>query len=333
MLGSPLLDVAIGLVLVYLLLSLICSAINELLEGWMKNRASDLERGIRELLGHPATGSPAREDLSSYATKIYQHPLVASLYQGKYVDGKLPSYIPSRTFALALMDIALPPRADQPGGAAGAAGVAPAAEGGGAPHPVAALRVAVAQIDNAQVRGALLPLIDAAGADAVRVRENIEGWYNTSMDRVSGWYKRRTHIIVFVIGLVIAAALNVDTISITRRLGADEKLRSAMVDAAAATVKENPIGADSGKTPEQKVEAQLKELNAIAGLPIGWSSGAPPLSADGATQVLQALPGWLITAFAVSLGAPFWFDLLNKFMVVRSTVKPHEKSPEEKSND
>jgi hypothetical protein len=41
--------------------------------------------------------------------------------------------------------------------------------------------------------------------------------------------------------------------------------------------------------------------------------------------------GWLITALAVSLGAPFWFDMLNKFIVVRSTVKPHEKSLEEKS--
>ena len=38
-------------------------------------------------------------------------------------------------------------------------------------------------------------------------------------------------------------------------------------------------------------------------------------------------------AFAISLGAPFWFDMLNKFMVVRSTVKPHEKSSEETSGD
>jgi len=43
--------------------------------------------------------------------------------------------------------------------------------------------------------------------------------------------------------------------------------------------------------------------------------------------------GWLVTALALSLGAPFWFDLLNKFIVVRSTVKPKEKSPEEQSKD
>ena len=43
--------------------------------------------------------------------------------------------------------------------------------------------------------------------------------------------------------------------------------------------------------------------------------------------------GWLITALAVSLGAPFWFDVLNKIIVIRSTVKPAEKSGPEASKD
>jgi hypothetical protein len=45
------------------------------------------------------------------------------------------------------------------------------------------------------------------------------------------------------------------------------------------------------------------------------------------------LLGLLMTGFAVSQGAPFWFDVLNKFMVIRSTVKPREKSREEGSKD
>ncbi|WOD13523.1 hypothetical protein [Paraburkholderia kirstenboschensis] len=43
--------------------------------------------------------------------------------------------------------------------------------------------------------------------------------------------------------------------------------------------------------------------------------------------------GWFVTASGLSFGAPFSFDLLNKMMVIRSTVKPHEKSPEEASQD
>ena len=60
-----------------------------------------------------------------------------------------------------------------------------------------------------------------------------------------------------------------------------------------------------------------------------WST----VAAASGPELFSAIIGWLITALAVSLGAPFWFDLLNKFMVIRSTVKPHEKSPEEASED
>jgi len=72
------------------------------------------------------------------------------------------------------------------------------------------------------------------------------------------------------------------------------------------------------------------------GLPIGWNTTeAQKLLSQGVLTNKRAwtrkLIGLLITALAVSLGAPFWFDMLNKFMVVRSTIKPHEKSPEEKA--
>ncbi|MFN2598074.1 MAG: hypothetical protein ABR563_12915, partial [Pyrinomonadaceae bacterium] len=49
--------------------------------------------------------------------------------------------------------------------------------------------------------------------------------------------------------------------------------------------------------------------------------------------LLLKLFGLFLTGLAISQGAPFWFDLLNKFMVIRSTVKPKEKSPDEASKD
>ena len=68
----------------------------------------------------------------------------------------------------------------------------------------------------------------------------------------------------------------------------------------------------------------------LLGLPIGWNLQDLPGSATGwMTRVV----GWILTAFAISLGAPFWFDVLNKIMVVRSTVKPKEKSPDEPAVD
>ena len=53
MFGSAILDVAVGMTLLYLLLSLICSAAGELIEGFLKNRAKGLEKGLRELLQDP----------------------------------------------------------------------------------------------------------------------------------------------------------------------------------------------------------------------------------------------------------------------------------------
>ena len=91
MFGSQVLEVAIGLVLLYLLLSLLCSSIREGLEAWQKTRASDLERGIRELLqDREGTG---------LAKAVYEHPLVYGLYKGEYEPAKttLEEFLIQRT--------------------------------------------------------------------------------------------------------------------------------------------------------------------------------------------------------------------------------------------
>ena len=62
-----------------------------------------------------------------------------------------------------------------------------------------------------------------------RVRLSIEAWFNSTMDRVSGWYKRRTQIILFAVGLAMAATLNIDTVDICNHLVSDPSLRSSLV--------------------------------------------------------------------------------------------------------
>jgi hypothetical protein len=89
------------------------------------------------------------------------------------------------------------------------------------------------------------------------------------------------------------------------------------------------------------VRQQLYDL----GLPIGWafdkSYTQDPRGVPRGGEGKLATAGWLLlklfglfmTGLAISQGAPFWFDLLNKFMVIRSTVKPYEKSAPEGSED
>lgn len=365
MFNTSILDVAIGMVFIYLLLSLLCTATSELIELMLKKRATDLERGIRELL-QPGSESGT----AGVVEKIYNHPLINGLYGGTYAKSgvtsalsyvkrtQLPSYIPARSFALALMDVVMPGSgAGAESGAAGATAApvttAPATTTATAgADQLAALRTELQNIESHQVRQALTTLIDAAAGDVGRARANIEEWFNSSMDRVSGWYKRRSQITVLILGLLVAIAVNADSVLMVRRLASDGALRDSLVASAnvyaqkavegggttpaevSLTTQCSQICAD--ETPQCKLKKTQCEIGAL-GLPLGWSSRSDPRLNWNANSlgghVQDHLFGWLLTALAISLGAPFWFDLLNKFIVIRSTVKPKEKSPEDKSKD
>ncbi len=330
MFGSTLLDIVIGLIFVYLLLSLICSALNEVIEACLKKRASDLERGIRELL-HEERGT-------GLLKAFYEHPLVSGLFKGKYNPRKtrsLPSYVPARNFALALMDIVLPGQAETASGAAGATVTTATAAAGAAstpaPNLLKPLRDAVGKIGNAEVSRALMTLVDAAGNDVSKARENIEAWYNSAMERVTGWYKRRSQLITLFLGLGVVVAINADTIAITTSLSRDKAVRDSVVAEAQEFAKQQSA---SGEAMERTKEYTDKIRN--LGLPLGWNKGnllsIPDRTKPESMSWPMKIIGWLITTVAISLGAPFWFDLLNKFINVRSSIKPKEKSPDEESS-
>jgi hypothetical protein len=329
--GSTILEVAIGVIFVYLLLSLLCSAFNELLESFIKMRASDLKQGIMKLLGN-----------QNLVQDFFDHSLVKAL-------GNNPSYIPARTFSIALWNLATTKAAQ---GQALITGVT---------QDVTAVRNFLASTEftnkyGESIRDSLLTLIDEAGGDINQARANIEGWYNDAMDRVSGAYKRRTHQILILIGFLAALVLNVDTIGIAKALWYNDALRSSVVAAAESYIKpptatsqnttaapQTTPAASTTQDATQQANQALKKLNDVRGeidklgLPIGWDDTAP----DGDPRHFPVgLYGWLLkllgiifTALAVSQGAPFWFDVLNKFIVIRSTIKPHEKSPEQPSKD
>jgi hypothetical protein len=328
MLGSKTLEVAIGIIFVFILVSIICSAIRESIEARLKTRAAYLEHGIRQLLQD--------NNGSGLVKSFYEHPLIYSLFSGTYIPGsnaaepailadgrKLPSYIPSRNFALALMDIA-------------ARGPGTDEVSSDPQSPMISLdtvRMNVMNLNSPFVQRALLIAIDSAQGDLNKAQKNIEAWYDSSMDRVSGWYKRSTYWVLFWIGLITAGALNINTITIADFLYRNEDARKALVAKAEAGVKDSSVL----HLNYYEARAALDSLH----LPIGWTAGwgSPRTPANSAyvpgvwNGFFAPILGLLITALAATMGAPFWFDLLNKVMVIRSTVKPHEKSQEEASED
>jgi hypothetical protein len=342
MFGSRILEVAIGIIFIFLLVSMICSAIREGIESWVKSRSAFLEHGIRELLHDRHAVGLARS--------LYTHPLVYGLYASEYRPrpsaprlnalargGNLPSYIPSRIFALALLDIAA--RGTDTRGAASRPG---------APElslPLA--RENVLNLENGAVQRVVLGAIDLARGDMELAIANIAAWYDSAMDRVSGAYKRATQKLLLGIGFTVAVVLNVNIIAIAHHLFRDDVERATIVAHAEAVARDSSFITGSSQAQLTRARGTLDSLR----LPIGWDDMelTPPWDTrvvsdpSGAVStvrelrlwgyVFEPLVGWTLAALAAMLGAPFWFDLLNKVMIVRSTVKPHEKSPEESSED
>jgi len=287
MFGSAILDTAIGLIFVYLLVSLIISAANELLAAFFRWRANNLFLGICELFqDQRATGLVAR---------FYDHPLV----QGLAAKGKKPSYIPSRTFALTLLDL-----------------VSPATSG--TDRTLDDLKLGIEKLP-ASLQVTFRVLLDEAGHDIEKFKRQLEIWFNNAMERVSGWYKRKTQAVQLMLAVIIVAVGNIDSVRIARSLsGINSPLRDSIKAAAQSFVDQNLQQGDAEKQLSNATEA----IGNLA-LPIGWvKTGFEP----------STILGWLITALAASLGAPFWFDLLNRFVNVRASGKPPEedqKAPKE----
>jgi beta-lactamase superfamily II metal-dependent hydrolase len=307
---SEIIEVAIGLFLVFLVFSLVVAAINELIASISRQRAKFLSDAIARLIG-----ADLRDDL-------YKHPFLNGLRPPGKRD---PSMVPQEVFSLTLLDLVLPDSIDKK-------------------EASAALRAKLAEITDQGPRDSLELLLREARNDLTKFREGIERWFNDAMDRVSGWYKRRARILSLVVGLVVVVLFNADTLLIAKTLWSDDALRSAIVAQAEAATAEGPAPGAGGGTDDlgeafDEVTNSLQRVEELQ-LPLGWSfqDGDPRwVSGHGALAVtgswLGKALGWLITAAAISLGAPFWFDLLSKLVPIKTAGKVRGGSTDSGSKD
>jgi len=379
MFNSGVLDVVIGLVFIYLLYSLLATIIQEIISSLFSFRAKVLERAVvRMLEDETHRKSRIRGALSLFkksghggekgtpSWEFYDHPLIKFLGENK--RSCKPSYINRETFSKVLLDLM---RGD---------GVRP----GDDIRPLVqkALDESRMITGNAPIGPETLRYLrsiwtDAQG-DVEKFREYLENWFDETMDRASGWYKKNVQFILFFIGLTMAVIFNVDTIRIVSKLEKDPKLREQLVQQADAFVKANPDLDRQILAQEQELEA----LNAQLG-----QGNLPPAAADSLKNIAEgdsltlarykqmealrdklmvqadslinndigkandilglglnnldcarwdwgcffkSLLGWIITALALSLGAPFWFDMLNKLMKVRSSIPSGSQDEKQK---
>ena len=313
MFGSELLEVAIGVVFIYLLLSLLTVALTEMISRVFAIRASTLVDAVRNLIQDP--------------DRFYAHPLIKAISPAKpghsigQGRGK-PSYIDPKTFAIAALDT-LFPRVDEQGNIIEE------------PEYLQMVKAQIATLPEEFKRPLQLALADAQNGIAA-IREQYELSFNNLMERVSGWYKRKAQLVSLAVGLVVAVAANADSLAITNALLRDATLRDAIVASAEQTAAgdESDLPGEINVIQDQLLETQI----------LGWISSSTSSSNDasGDNPDPRAIPttfggwllrvfGWLITAYAVSLGAPFWFDVLNKITSIRSSGKPPQEEDSEGS--
>lgn len=314
MFGSTILEVAIGMVFIYLLLSLIVTAASELIASYMNWRADNLRKGLQRLL------DPA------LAQELYNHPLIKNLAK----SNRGPSYIPSETFALALIDVIANLDSATLQGAKD-------------------FETLIKSVPSADVRRVLSLLAAEAGGDGQKLKNNIENWFNNSMDRVAGWYKRKTQAVNVILAILFTVAVNADSILIARSFSNDSALRAALVAQAQELAKTTPAESEKvqpGPDPNASVDELEKRIAKLStlGVPVEWTDksgdafrrwpGWMPSGTDTKTwgmmwsqTIRDHFLGWLLTALAASLGVPFWFDILNKVMTIRSAgLVPENKS-------
>lgn len=203
------------------------------------------------------------------------------------------------------------------------------------PDPLKNIQDGLNRLPQGDTREALLVLIDKTRREVSSVehqaeafRRNLEGWFNHAMERVGGWYKRWTQRVLLGLAIIMVAVSNTDTIMLVEWLSKDNALRASLA-AAAQEVAKTPAATPG--TDGVGLQRMLQATEDVK-LPVGWSLDPNDpryfkfmefkWSSEYVKWVFYKIFGLMISVLAVSLGAPFWFDTLSKFVNVRSAGTP-----------
>jgi len=283
-------DIVIGLIFVYLIIALAVTALNELIAQAVRLRANTLKDGLAQMLGE--SGAPRGKSKAVLRFLSFRSlfpdggPLTDAVLAHPTIRqlGNHPSYIPATAIGRALARNPI---------------AGPAAPN--VPAPVAAL------------------LADAGG-NLVQFEQLAAESFDATMNRVSGWYKRRIRSITLVLSVLLVGLLNADTIEVFNHLQTDDASREAIVGRATLLVEG---GEDATLPGFEKVSSDLSQSR----ISFGWIRSDdevddPREVPSGTGEWVRKVVGLLMTALAASLGAPFWFDMLGRVANLRASGKP-----------
>lgn len=292
MFGLETLDIMIGLATIYLVFGMACTAIVEAIMVWLNIRSSNLEDALKEFLEGDLS------DGKKFVDEFYAHPLIQSLSKG--ANGR-PSYIPAEIVSQVIEGLIITNSS--------ATGIGDA---------ITSLPA------DSRIKGILDALYKQTSDDVKEFRKAIENHFDNIMDRASGWVKRRSHNITLMVSIVLVLGANLDAVSLTNSLAANPEARLKIVEIAEQHLNETKEKMPISNATDDEMKAKINSAKLAfteaasnlesAGVQLGWKD-YPKTGGS----LLTKIAGLLISIFAVSLGAPFWFDILQKFMQVRAT--------------
>jgi hypothetical protein len=299
----PALEVAIGLAVLFLVLSLSASAVVEIIGNTFKLRASGLERAVGSMLGQADAGQEdvTKMFLESATIKALREADTAWTILGKpkrsktvVIEGKrkMPARIPARAFADGVVDVLTKVKSSADT-STDLYGRLPSA-----------------------LQDRLKPMLEETGSDLLALKAKLEQWFDDSMRNLDEMYRRWSKKLLFIIGLVLTIMLNASTIGVAQDLWSDSLTRESVVAAADQLAQEGSPGNDDPADSFEDVADELAVLDA-AGIPLGW--GDIEL---GWVWLTTSVLGWFITACLVMLGAPFWYDILTRMFAARRALVP-----------
>ncbi|HEY6978223.1 MAG TPA: hypothetical protein VH396_18105 [Chitinophagaceae bacterium] len=338
--GFPILDLVVGVIFIFFLLSIICSSIVEMILTAKRIRAQVLGKWLLTIFDTEIINEKNEKVL--LGQEIMDHCALTALSP----THKAPAYIDAKNFVAAALDkitayskVINPKSIDD---------------------IIQSLESTTAISDELK-RAFLIYANEAKDTfEALSVktmgaiemfRKKVENWYDSNMDRISGTMKvKYTRRFTFISAIVITLLLNADTIEISKYLYSNPDARAKVVAKAYETSTDETMKEDMNRirqratalddttklTIDQLNDSLKAKINVIneanaalkESIPIGWAKSEFAAQKDGADWVafvLTKLVGMAVTVIAIMMGAPFWFDVLNKISNIRGNGnKPSE---------
>ncbi|MBI5163020.1 MAG: hypothetical protein HY985_03865 [Magnetospirillum sp.] len=245
------LDVAISLSLMYLILSLFCTIINEYIASLFKFRAAGLEKGLSALadgrpflvalLAHPLLAASAPKAVSAAKTvmtaaETERAAASRALEAARAKTTPDPAEIQRLTdtarqadmVAATLENAGSVSVADRPSYLSGQTFAAalldmvnPSVQStAGATYD--AVLAGIDAIPDQQVRASLRAIVNNGSTDLKSARDAVAHWFDNEMERLQGAYKRRMQRWALGVAFLVAAACNADTLHVARTLWVDQ---------------------------------------------------------------------------------------------------------------